>query len=78
MAWPPPPPDWVSQYIAMTTAAIINARPPLSDEERIAASQQHIAHGEEMEREHQRLNALAAERAEAAAAERRALANGWK
>jgi hypothetical protein len=75
-AWPPPQRNWVVDYVESMTAMLRGAPPPPTEEERIAAAQQHIAHGEEMEREHQRLNAEAHARAEAAAAERRRLANG--
>jgi hypothetical protein len=57
-------------------AAVRAAPPPLTDAERIAANARHIAHGEEMEREHQRLNAEAATRAAEHQAVQRRLAAG--
>jgi hypothetical protein len=73
--WPPRS-TWASDYAGSVHAGIVNAKPAPSEIERAEEARRHIAQGEANEREHQRLSAEAAARADANAAEQRRLAAG--
>jgi hypothetical protein len=73
--WPPKN-NWAVEYFETVRAGIVNAKPPPDEIERAEAARRHIAAGEADEREHQRLNAEAAARAAAHAAEQRRLVAG--
>jgi hypothetical protein len=75
-AWPPAPPNIYLEYVQSVAAGIASAPAPLTEDERIAASQRQVAHGEAMEREHQRLNSEAAARTNENNAEARRVAAG--
>jgi hypothetical protein len=76
VVWPPPPPNPYLAYAMSIDAGIRSAPAPLTDEQKIAASERQVATGVAMEAEHQRLNAEAAARTDERNAEQRRLAAG--
>jgi hypothetical protein len=75
-SWPPPTPNIGLQYYEMVLAGLRGAPPPLTNQQRIEASQRQMAFVAEQERGRERLNAEATTRADAHEAERRRLAAG--
>jgi hypothetical protein len=75
-AWPLPAPSIGVAMHDQVLAMCRGAPPPPTEAERIAESARHVAHGEAMEREHQRLNDEAAARATQHEREQRRVAAG--